>query len=108
MTFGLVHWRNPQQFVFLVGEEDEISAAANTAATYVKEFDKTIHVSYPMGGKRRKLSKPVSSSTSASSDQTIAGSSTTSDSSGSIQTPKKNLTQVLSSWLANTRLATNN
>jgi hypothetical protein len=52
-TFGLVHWRNPQKFVFLVGEEDKISAAANIAATYVKEFDKTIHVSYPMGGKRR-------------------------------------------------------
>lgn len=79
------------KFVFFVGKEDEISAAANIAATYVKEFDKTIHVSYPLGGKRRKLSQPVSSSTSASTDQTIAGSSTTNDSSGSIQTSKKNL-----------------
>ncbi len=107
-TFGLVHWRNPQYFVFLVGKEDEISAAANIAPTYVKKFDNNIHVSYPMGGKRRKLSKPISSSTSASSDQTIAGSSTTNDSSGLIEIPKKNLTQYLSSWLANTRLATNN
>jgi hypothetical protein len=49
--------------VFFVGEEDEITAAANIAVKYVNEFDQNNHVSYPMGGKKRKLSQPVSSST---------------------------------------------
>lgn len=60
-TFGPVHWKNPPNFVFLVGEEEDISAAANIAAKYVKNFDNTSDFSYPKGGKRRKLSQPVSS-----------------------------------------------
>ena len=98
---GPVHWKNPQNFVFLVGEEDEITAAANIAAKYVKELDENTHLSYPMGGKRRKLSKPVSSSTTDRRDPAATNSST------QIQTPKKKLTVYLSSWLINTCLTTN-
>jgi hypothetical protein len=55
-----------------------------------------------MGGKRRKLSKPVSSSTTDRSDPVATNSSST-----EIQTPKKKLAVYLSSWLTNTRLTTN-
>ena len=54
-----------------------------------------------MGGKRRKLSKPVSSSTTDRRDPAATNSST------QIQTPKKKLTVYLSSWLINTCLTTN-
>jgi len=106
-TFGPVHWKNPKLFTFLVGEEDEITAAASIAGKYVTEFDHNNQVSYPMGGKRRKLSQqPVSSSTMYNCDVSVAGSSTNNHSSVSIQTPKKKLLDYLSSWLANTSVET--
>ena len=106
-TFGPVHWKNPQNFVFLLGEEDEITAAASIAVKYVNEFDQNTHLSYPMGGKKRKLSQPVSSSTTDRISDPVARSSNTTNSSALIQTPKKNLAAYLSSWLTNTRLTTN-